>query len=114
MILVVTEQLDLRFVLQHQGRFIRSARTASDALRILRSTPGSIQGIVLDERVANSRLVAGYARTHAPGIRLVSWRLAQRHSPFRNVREEQETRATPRPITSDGNRYVWERNQSQQ
>ena len=88
MILVVTDKLDLRFLLQHQGRFIQSVRTATDALRYLRTSPANLQGIVLDERVINSRLVASYCKANTPDIKLVSWQLAQRNSPFRSVKEE--------------------------
>lgn len=115
MILVVTEKLDLRFLLQHQGRFIQSVRTATEALRYLRTNPTNLQGIVLDERVLNSKLVAGYCKTHAPTIKLVSWQLAQRNSPFRTVKEEAPAEV---PVTRtrlwqpDRSRYIWDRNQS--
>lgn len=106
MILVVTEQLNLNFLLQHQGKFIRSARSATDALRILRSDMTSIQGVVLDERISASRLVSGYVRTHVPGIQLVSWHVAQRHSPFRTVGEEG---STANRTANEYSRYVWDK-----
>lgn len=109
MILVVAEQLSLRFLLQHQGRTIQSARTATEALRLLRNGFPHIQGIVLDERMENSKLVSGYVHSHAPGLQLISYQAAQRHSPFSLM---------PAPVGEhkaaggDENRYVWDRSQS--
>ena len=110
MILVVVEQLDLRFVLMHQGKFIRSARTATEALRVLRSSPGNLQGVVLDERIPNGRLVSGYIRTHIPGLTLVSWQLALRASPFSDVPREDGI-VVPTPRQYEEVRYVWDRSQ---
>jgi|GEM_PF-3409647 len=107
MILVVTEQLTLRFLLQHQGRFIQSVRSATDALRVLRTEPANLQGVVLDERLPNSRLVSSFVRTHVPGVMLVSWQVAQRRSPFSAVEPEEEV-ILIRP-TDDHSRYVWDR-----
>lgn len=117
MILVVTEKLDLRFLLQHQGRFIQSARTATEALRYLRTNPPNLQGVVLDERVLNSKLVAGYCKANAPHITLVSWQLAQRNSPFRSVKEEAPAVAAAgsgsrRWQQPDRTRYIWDRQQA--
>jgi hypothetical protein len=81
-ILVVSEQLNLRFLLQHQGKFIHSARTATEALRVLRDHLPQVKGIILDEHMPSSRLVETYCRTYAPALRVVSWRIAQRNSPF--------------------------------
>jgi hypothetical protein len=96
MILVVTEQMNLRFVLQHQGKFLQSARTGTEALRILRDNLNNIQGVVLDDRISNSRLVSSYVRTNAPGVKLVSWQLAQQHSPFRIEGEQVNPKGTER------------------
>ncbi|MDB4897617.1 MAG: hypothetical protein JWN15_3879 [Firmicutes bacterium] len=107
MILVVVEQMNLSFLLQHQGRFLQNARSATEALRLLRGSVSNLQGVILDDRIQGSRLVAGFVRTHAPGVPLVPWNLAQRHSPFRNVKDlpGEATRA----VSGDRVRYVWDR-----
>lgn len=110
MILVVAEQLNLRFLLMHQGKFIQSARTATEALRILRDVPGNLQGVVLDDKVINSRLVSGYVRSHIPNLTLVSMQLAMRHSPFSDVPADAAMTAAARQ--PDENRYVWDRSQA--
>jgi hypothetical protein len=111
MILVVAEQLNLRFLLLHQGKFIQSARTATEALRILRTGPENLQGVVLDEQVANSKLISGYIRTHIPNMKLVSMQLAMRNSPFSDVpRTHGLAAANGKP--QDTARYVWDRSQS--
>lgn len=109
MILVVAEQLNLRFLLMHQGKFIRSARTATEALRILRDGPANLQGIVLDEKVVNGRLILGYVRTHIPNMTLVSMQLAMRHSPFSDVVPDSTLVAAGK--LPEENRYVWDRSQ---
>ncbi|HYF92623.1 MAG TPA: hypothetical protein VD969_10250 [Symbiobacteriaceae bacterium] len=109
MILVVAEQLTLRFVLMHQGKFLRSARTATEALRILRDGNLHLQGVVLDDKIVNSRLVSGYVRTHIPHLTLISMQLALRHSPFSDVAPEAEMAAAAR--LAEENRYVWDRSQ---
>jgi hypothetical protein len=107
MILVVTDQLTLRFILQHQGKFIQNARTATEALRVLQQTTGNLEGIVLDDRLPNSRLVTGYVRTNLPGVVLVPWLTALRHSPFSPVpREDGLTPGGTRPATPA--RYIWD------
>ncbi|HWI60683.1 MAG TPA: hypothetical protein VNT75_02460, partial [Symbiobacteriaceae bacterium] len=106
MILVVAEQLTLRFLLMHQGKFIQSARTATEALRILRAGPPNLQGVVLDEKVTNSRLVSGYIRAHIPNLRLVSMQLAVRHSPFSDVPAAVGQAAA---ASMEESRYVWDR-----
>ncbi|MDF2628988.1 MAG: hypothetical protein K0R39_2819 [Symbiobacteriaceae bacterium] len=111
MILVVAEQLNLRFLLLHQGKFIQSARTATEALRILRNGPGNLQGVVLDEKVTNSRLVSGYVRTHIPNLTLVSMQLAMRHSPFSDVAPAQGMVAAGSQ-SPEVARYVWDRSQA--
>lgn len=111
MILVVAEQLNLRFLLLHQGKFIQSARTATEALRILRNGPGNLQGVVLDEKVTNSKLISGYIRTHIPNMTLVSMQLAMRNSPFSDVaRTHGMVAATSQ--TPEVPRYIWDRSQS--
>lgn len=110
MILVVAEQLNLRFLLMHQGKFMQSARTATEALRILRTGPTNLQGVVLDETITNSRLVSGYVRNHAPNLTLVTMRMAERRSPFSDVPPEAGMAAAARQ--SEANRYVWDRSQS--
>ncbi|HYG58717.1 MAG TPA: hypothetical protein VD902_11725 [Symbiobacteriaceae bacterium] len=110
MILVVVEQLDLRFLLMHQGKFLRSAKTATEALRFLRSNPTNLQGVVLDERIPNGRLVSGYIRTHIPNITLVSWQMALRASPFSDVPREGGIMIPVRRPDED-TRYVWDRSQ---
>lgn len=110
MILVVAEQLNLRFLLMHQGKSIRSARTATEALRILRNSPPNLQGVVLDEKVTNSRLVSGYIRAHIPNLTLVSMQLATRQSPFSDVPAAVGAAAAARMDDGAG-RYVWDRSQ---
>lgn len=88
MILVVTDQMNLSFLLQHQGVFLHCTPSATEALRVLRDSLTNISGVVLDDRLHNSKLVSGYVRTHAPGVKLVSWQMAQRNSPFRIMEEE--------------------------
>lgn len=85
MILVVAEQLSLGFLLQHQGQCVRSTRTVHEALQILRLTLSSIQGVILDDRIENSRLISAYVRANAPALQVVPWRIAERHSPFKRV-----------------------------
>jgi hypothetical protein len=109
MILVVTEKLDLTFLLQHQGECLRATRTAHEALQVLRTALPSISGIILDDRVENSRLVASYVRANAPTLRLVSWRIAERNSPFRHLRDEGRTEWKPGPAHS---RYQYKRKES--
>lgn len=87
MILVVAERLNLGFLLQHQGQTLRSTRTASEALQVLRTTLGAIQGVIMDDRVENSRLVTAYLRAHAPELQVVPWRIAERNSPWRRVKD---------------------------
>lgn len=111
MILVVAEQLNLRFLLLHQGKFIQSARTATEALRILRDGPENLQGVVLDDQVTNSRLVSGYIRTHIPNMTLISMQLAMRHSPFSDVAPAQGLVAAGSKAPEVA-RYVWDRSQS--
>jgi hypothetical protein len=107
MILVVAEQLTLRLILMHQGKFLQTAQTAPEALRILRNTPGNLQGVILDDRIANAKLVAGYVRTHVPGIILVSMQVALRNSPFSDVpKAVGEVAVGQMPGEM---RYVWER-----
>jgi hypothetical protein len=112
MILVVVEQMNLSFLLQHQGRFLRRAGSATEALRILRESVGGLQGVILDERMQGSRLVAGYVRTHVPGVPLVPWNLAQRHSPFRNVGDMEKEAS--KLGQAEQVRYVWDRSMSLQ
>lgn len=107
MILVVVEQMNLPFLLQHQGRFLQNARNVTDALRILRGDMSNLQGVILDERMQGSRLVAGFVRAHAPGVPLVSWNLAQRNSPFRNVKDLPGDSQKQRQVEQI--RYVWDR-----
>lgn len=109
MILVVAEHLELKFVLLHQGRFMQSARTATDALRVLRGNLPNIQGVVLDYGVPNARLVSGYLRNNAPGLRVVSMQIAQRNSPFRSITAE-DRRALQQSGELD--RYIWDRSQA--
>ncbi|HLN60555.1 MAG TPA: hypothetical protein VK464_03315 [Symbiobacteriaceae bacterium] len=112
MILVVTNELDLRFLLMHQGKTLQSVRTATDALRVLRNGTSQLEGVILDHRVTNSKLVAGYVRTHVPGLTLVSWQLAMRSSPFSTVpREAGDMLPIDRGI-EDSTRYIWDRSQA--
>lgn len=113
MILVVSNQVSLRFVLQHPGKTIHMAHTATDALRILRTTNDKVEGIVLDERVTNSRLVAGYVRTHVPNLPTVSFQVALRNSPFSTVPESREAAARllarARASVAEGaNRFIYD------
>jgi hypothetical protein len=111
MILVVTGELNLRFLLMHQGKTLQSARTATDALRILRAASNNLEGVILDHRVSNSKLVAGYVRTHIPGVTLVSWQLASRSSPFSTVPREHDS-FLPFPHVEESPRFVWDRSQA--
>jgi hypothetical protein len=106
MILVVTDELTLRFILQHQGKFIQNARTATDALRILRQATGNLEGVILDDRLPNSRLVSVYVRMNAPGVMLVPWRVAVRHSPFSMLPRE-DALAVGNTHSAEPVRYVW-------
>ncbi|HLO04352.1 MAG TPA: hypothetical protein VK191_14665 [Symbiobacteriaceae bacterium] len=87
MILVVAEQLNLSFILQHQGQCVRSTRTVHEALQILRATLTSIQGVIIDERIENSRLITAFMKANAPALQVVPWRIAERNSPFKRVSE---------------------------
>lgn len=103
MILVVAEQLNLGFLLQHQGQCVRSTRTAHEALQILRATLTSIQGVIIDDRIENSRLVSAFVRANAPALQVVPWRIAERHSPFKRVSDlEKEMAWKP---TTTGHRF---------
>jgi hypothetical protein len=104
MILVVSEQLNLGFLLQHQGQCLRSTRTVHEALQVLRTTLASIQGVILDERIENSRLVSAFVKAHAPDMKVIPWRIAERNSPFKRVRELGQT-VEWKPVT--GNRYQY-------
>lgn len=90
MILVVAEQLNLGFLLQHQGQCVRSTRTTHDALEVLRATLSSIKGVIIDDRVENSRLVAAFVKANAPELQIVPWRIAERNSPFKHVKEPEK------------------------
>jgi hypothetical protein len=107
MILVVAEQLTLRLILMHQGKFLQTVKTAPEALRILRNPPGNLQGVILDDHVANAKLVASYVRSHVPGIILVSLQVAQRNSPFSDVPKAVGEVAMGQ--MSREARYIWER-----
>lgn len=87
MILVVAEQLNLGFLLQHQGHTLRSTRTVTEALQVLRTTLSAIQGVILDDRLSNSRLVTAFLKANAPELEVISWRVAERNSPFKRVKE---------------------------
>lgn len=102
MILVVAEQLNLGFLLQHQGQCVRSTRTVHEALEVLRATLDSIQGVIVDDRIENSRLVSAYLRANAPALQVVPWRIAERNSPFKVVKE-QERAIEWKPVA--GHRY---------
>ena len=106
MILVVVEQLNLSFLLQHQGRFLRSAKTAREAIQALQTQVGAIEGVILDDAIPNSNLVTGYVRNKAPQIPLVSWQVAQHNSPFKNVAVPLPQSVTE-PQEAEGDRYVW-------
>lgn len=90
MILVVAEQLNLGFLLQHQGQCVRSTRTAHEALQVLRSTLTSIQGVIIDDRLENSRLVSAFVKANAPDLQIVPWRIAERNSPFKRVKDAEK------------------------
>jgi len=85
MILVVTEELNLAFLLQHQGRFVSAVRTASEAIQQLKEHGDNIKGVILDDRVRNSRVVSGYITNKRPDLKVTAWNVAQRNSPFKNV-----------------------------
>jgi hypothetical protein len=116
LILVVSEKLSLSFLLQHQGRFLITVRTATEALRTLRDHAGSIQGVILDDRIPSSRLVISYVRTHSPHVKLCSWAMAERNSPFRQVKEEPQPQEIIYPPLgyrkSDPLHYVWKNRQA--
>lgn len=106
MILVVAEKLSLSFLLQHQGRFLRSARTADEAIHAL-EVHNNIEGVVLDHAVPDSTLVSGYLRERRPDMQVVSWQVAQRNSPFRNVKVAIPDGSMPRTEESKEDRFVF-------
>lgn len=107
MILVVAEELNLGFLLQHQGQCVRSTRTVHEALEVLRATLESIHGVIVDDRITNSRLVSAYLKANAPALQVVPWRIAERNSPFKRVRDE-ENPYEWKPVS--GHRYRYKPN----
>lgn len=111
MLLVVVEQLNLAFLLQHQGRFLRSCKTAREAIQALQTQGESIEGVIVDDAVANSKVVTGYIRNKMPDLPVVSWQIAQRNSPFKNVAvsvpESALTAPKPSPKEDPEDRFVW-------
>lgn len=106
MILVVAEKLSLAFLLQHQGRFLRSARTADEAIHAL-EVHKNIEGVVLDPAVPDSTLISGYLRERRPEMQVVSWQVAQRNSPFKNVAVAIPAGAMPSTGESKEDRFVF-------
>ncbi len=105
MILVVAEQLNLKFMLQHQGKFVLSAKSAREAVRLLQTSSDAIEGVVLDDALPSIRMVTGYIRNKMPELQVVPWQVAQRNSPFRRVLKEAP--AGTQAAAPQEDRYVW-------
>jgi len=108
LLLVVSENLSLAFLLQHQGQTLRSARTAHDAMKIL-ETIAAIEGVILDERIENCKSVSTYIQKERPGLRVVSWQIAERNSPFKRVAVDTGPLTFPKPLVDTAEaRFVWD------
>jgi len=108
LLLVVSENLSLAFLLQHQGQTLRSARTATDALQIL-ETIRAIDGVILDERIEDCKSVSVYIQKERPELRVVSWQIAERNSPFKRVAVDISPVTVPKPLVDTaGDRFVWD------
>lgn len=102
MILVVAEQLNLSFLLQHQGKLVLSAQSAREAVRHLQTSGPAIEGVIMDDRLPSSRMVTGYIRNKLPELQVVPWQVAQRNSPFKKA-----SAAKPQQRPTEKSRYVW-------